>query len=107
MGSTVESSQGGTSPTEPGKGLPSSSATLTETLDQLLAALNEKQGLLDHLKELGAFGMATKDDFDKLVCDGLKKDVAAKQDAVKAADQAIKDLQAQPVTPDFTRWRAP
>jgi hypothetical protein len=38
MGSTVESSQGGTSPAEPGKGLPSSSATLTETLDQLLAS---------------------------------------------------------------------
>jgi hypothetical protein len=38
MGSTLESSQGGTSPAEPGKGLPSGAATLTETLDQLLAS---------------------------------------------------------------------
>src|ERR1700730_11332499 len=38
MGSTVEGSQGSTSPTEPGKGLPSGAATLTETLDQLLAS---------------------------------------------------------------------
>src|SRR3979411_1876884 len=38
MGFTVEGNQGGISPPEPGNGLHSGSAALTETLDQLLAS---------------------------------------------------------------------
>jgi hypothetical protein len=55
-----------------------------QTLDKLLAGLNEKKSLTDSLKELGGVAQQTKTQFDTLVCAGLKKDLAAKQ-AQKAA----------------------
>jgi hypothetical protein len=69
-----------------------------QTLDNILAGLNEKQNLVDHLKEVGQFAQQTKTDFDTLVCVGLKKDLTAKQASEKAIDHAIKDLQAAPAS---------
>jgi hypothetical protein len=65
-----------------------------QALDQLLAGLNEKQNLVDHLKELGDYAQQTKTQFDTLVCAGLKKDLAAKQDAEKASVHALTQLKA-------------
>ena len=56
-----------------------------QALDKLLAALNEKQSLADQLKELGGYAEQTKTEFDKLVCAGLQKDIAAKTQAANAA----------------------
>jgi len=59
MGFTVEGNQGGISPPEPGKGLPGDSATLRETLDQLLASKTfsrsgQLKRLLIYLREASA-----------------------------------------------------
>jgi len=65
-----------------------------QALDRLLAGLNEKQNLVGHLKELGDYAQTTKTQFDTLVCHGLKKDLAAKTDAAKTAEQALTTLRA-------------
>jgi hypothetical protein len=70
-----------------------------QALDKLLAGLNEKQSLVDHLKELGDYAQQTKTQFDTLVCAGLKKDLTAKTDAEKAAAQALTQLK-NAVPPD-------
>jgi hypothetical protein len=69
-----------------------------QALDNILAGLNEKQNLVDHLKEVGQFAQQTQTDFDTLVCAGLKKDLTAKQASEKTIAQAIKDLQAAPAS---------
>jgi hypothetical protein len=67
-----------------------------QALDGLLAALNEKKSLLGQAQELGSFGQQAKDEFDKLVCAGLKADLTAKNASIKAADAEIKALEAKP-----------
>lgn len=57
-----------------------------QALDKLLAGLNQKQSLIDQMKELGSFAEQTKTEFDTLVCAGLKKDIAAKTQAANAVD---------------------
>lgn len=71
-----------------------------QALDKLLADLNQKQSILDELKELGAYAAQTKTEFDTAVCSGLKKDIAAKQSAKTATTTAIDDLKALPDSPD-------
>jgi hypothetical protein len=76
-----------------------------QALDKLLASLNDKQSLIDQLKELGSYAEQTKTEFDALVCAGLKKDIAGKTEAAKsvaaqsvqgkALNDAIKKLTAE------------
>jgi len=59
-----------------------------QSLDKVLESLNQKKSVLAGLKDLAAVGQDTKTEFDKLVCDGLKQDLASKQSAKQAADNA-------------------
>jgi len=59
-----------------------------QVLYKALAALEEKKSPWEALKDFGAMAKDTKDEFDKLVCAGLKTDLLAKQTAKTAADTA-------------------
>jgi hypothetical protein len=66
-----------------------------QVLDEALESLNKKEDLIARLKGLGEFGQSTKTEFDKLVCGGLKKDLAAKNEELKTITAAIATLKAQ------------
>lgn len=75
-----------------------------QALDKLLAGLNEKQSLIDQLKELGSYAEQTKTEFDALVCAGLKKDIATKTQAANVV--AAKSVQGKALNDAITHSKA-